>query len=57
MVIRPWVMPDASVDGVVWVACALGAELPDGPVFAVLFVEEGDEAVEWRAVCPLRVCL
>lgn len=55
--VGPWVVADAVVDGIVGVAGALGAELPDGPVFSVFLVEEVDEAVERVAVCELRVCL
>lgn len=55
--IRPRIMPNAVIHQVVWVSRALGAELPDGPVFAMLGVEEGDEVVERVAVSALRVGL
>lgn len=57
MVVGPGVVADAAVDGVVGVSGALGAELPDGPVVAVLGVEEGDELVEGVSVRPLGVRL
>lgn len=57
MMVGPGVMADAIVDGIVGVAGALGAEFPDGPVFSMFLVEEGDEAVERVAVRALRVCL
>lgn len=55
--IRPGVVSDAVVDGLVGVPGAFGAELPDGPAGAVLVVEVGDEAVEGVAVGELGVGL
>lgn len=55
--IRPGVVPDAVVDGLVGVPGAFGAELPDGPAGAVLGVEVGDEAVEGVTVGELGVGL
>jgi hypothetical protein len=46
---------DTVVDLGVGVARPLGAELPDGPVVAMLGVEEFDERVERVAVGALRV--
>lgn len=55
--IRPGVVSDAVIDGLVGVPGAFGAELPDGPAGAVLGVEVGDEAVEGVAVGELGVGL
>lgn len=55
--IRPGIVSDAVVDGLVGVPGAFGAELPDGPAGAVLGVEVGDEAVEGVAVGELGVGL
>lgn len=55
--IRPGVVSDAVVDGLVGVPGAFGAELPDGPAGVVLVVEVGDEAVEGVAVGELGVGL
>lgn len=55
--IRPGVVPYATVDGLVRVSCPFGAELPYRPVIRVFGVEEGDEAVQWVAVGSLGVCL
>jgi hypothetical protein len=49
------VVVDTVVDLGVGVARPLGAELPDGPVVAMLGVEEFDERVERVAVGALRV--
>jgi hypothetical protein len=57
VVVRPGVVADAAVDGLVRVARPLGAEFPDGPPVAVAGVEEGHEAVERVAVGTLRVGL
>lgn len=55
--IRPGVVPYATVDSLVRVSCPFGAELPYRPVIRVFGVEEGDEAVERVAVGSLGVCL
>jgi hypothetical protein len=55
MVVGKRVVVDTVVDLRVWVARPFGAELPDGPVVAMLGVEEFDERVERVAVCALRV--
>jgi len=57
VVVGPRVMADAPVHGLVRVAGALGAELPDSPIIAVLLIQEGYQAVERVAVRALRVCL
>ena len=57
MVVWPRVVPHTVVDEMVRVACALGAELPDGPVLAMALIEEVDNTVERIAVGTLRVCL
>lgn len=49
------VVVDAVVDLRVGVAGPFGAELPYGPVIAVLGVEELYEGIERVAVCALRV--
>lgn len=53
--IRPRIVPHAPVNLAIGVSRTLGAELPDGPVLAVLVVEELDEGVERVAVGALRV--
>lgn len=53
--VRPRIMPYSSMHVLVWVTRALGAELPDGPVLAMLLVEEGDELVEGCAVVAFGV--
>ena len=55
MVVGEGVVVDAVVDVRVGVAGALSAELPDGPVVAMLLVEELDQRVERVAVGALRV--
>jgi hypothetical protein len=57
MVVRPRVVPHATVDGLVGISCAFCAEFPDCPFFAVFRVEELDELVEGVAVGELGVCL
>lgn len=55
--IRPRVMSHAVVHELIRIAGALGAKLPDGPIGAMLGVEEGYEMVERIAVGALRVGL
>lgn len=57
MMIRPWVVPYSAVDGLVWVASAFGAELPYGPVVAVLGVKESNKTVEGVTVGSLGIRL
>lgn len=45
VVVWPGVVSDAVVDHVIRVSGAFGAEFPDCPVLAVVFVQEGDELV------------
>jgi hypothetical protein len=54
-VVRERVVVDAVVDFGVWVAGALGAELPNCPVVFVLVVEKFYERVEGVAVRALGV--
>jgi hypothetical protein len=53
-VIRPRVVPYPAVDGLVGIACAFGAKLPDGPAIAVFRVEECDELIERVPIRALR---
>jgi hypothetical protein len=55
--VGPRIVADAAIHGLVRVAGALGAELPDGPAVGVFGVEEGDEAVQGVAVGELGVGL
>jgi len=57
MMVRPRVVPDAVVDGLIRVSGALGAKLPYGPIVAVLVVEEADEPVERIPIRALGVRL
>lgn len=50
MVIRPGVVPYSTINFGVWVAGALGPELPNGPAFSMLGVEELDESVGWISI-------
>jgi hypothetical protein len=56
MVIRPWVMPHATIYRFIGIACAFGAKLPYGPVFTVFRIEEFDELVERVSVGELGIC-
>jgi len=49
------IVVDTVVHLRVWVARPFGAELPDGPVIAVLGVEKLDERIQRIAVGALRV--
>ena len=53
--VREGVVVDAVVDFGVGVAGPLCAELPYGPIVAVLGIEELDECIEGVAVCALGV--
>lgn len=55
--IRPRVVSDAIVDGIIRVAGAFCSELPYCPVFAVFGIEKRDELVEWIPVGELWVLL
>lgn len=55
MVIRPREMVNPAIYLLIRVPGAFGAELPNTPILAMFRVEEGDERVEWVAVCTLRI--
>jgi hypothetical protein len=55
VVVGKWIVVDAVVYFRVWVARPFGAELPYGPVVAMLGVEEFDERVERVAVSTLWI--
>lgn len=55
--IRPRVMPDTIIDGIIRIPGAFSAKLPYRPVFAVFRVEEGDELVKGISIGELGVGL
>ena len=55
MVVRPWIMPYAVVNFLVWVSCTFGAEFPDGPLGAMFLIKEFDELVGRVTVGALGV--
>jgi hypothetical protein len=55
--IRPGVVPDATIYCLVRIAGALGAEFPYRPVISVFCVEEGYESIKGVAVGTLGICL
>lgn len=54
--IRPWVMPHATIYRFIGIARSFGAKLPYGPVFTVFRIEEFDELVERVSVGELGIC-
>jgi hypothetical protein len=56
-VIRPRVMSDAIIHGIIRIPGTFSAKLPYRPVLAVFRVEEGDELVEGVSIGELGVGL
>lgn len=55
--IRPGVVPYATINGLIRVSRSFGAKLPYSPIIWMFGIEEGDKAVEGVAVCSLGVGL
>lgn len=53
----PRIVPHSAVDSLIGVAGTLGAEFPNGPVLAVLQVQEADELVQRIPICQLGIRL
>ena len=57
MVIRPWVMPHATVYGLVGITSSFGTKLPYRPFFVMFGIEELDKLIERITICQLGICL